>query len=102
MPRWLDAIRERLVDGRAAARRTAGERAWLIANGRDFPVTVLDRSESGAMLSIDGTLREGTKVKLVLLDHSELNGQVRWAREGRMGLLFDGTDGAQLGTLGTP
>lgn len=90
---WIAAVRaqlRRLVDGRREGRRTArdGATATLSLRGRNYPVTLLDLSDSGAMIAFDGHGREGDPVTIQLLDHGLVAGQVRWIRDGRAGIFF--------------
>ena len=49
---------------------------------------LVNLSTSGAMIAFNGDLAEGDAVTLQLLDHGLVTGQVRWAREGRVGINF--------------
>lgn len=60
-------------DRRAHRRRTAGDLEWLhsvrLAGGAGLGVTLVDLSEGGALIEVDGPLRPGIRLTL------ELNGQ---------------------------
>jgi hypothetical protein len=62
--------------------------ADLIVRGKEYQVSILDLSASGAMVLFDGLTREGDRVTVRLLDHGEVDGQVRWVREGKVGIYF--------------
>jgi hypothetical protein len=45
-------------------------------------------SRSGAMIRFGGDAHIGESVSLQLLDRGSISGQVRWLRDGRMGISF--------------
>lgn len=59
--------------------------------GRRHVVRVGNLSPSGAMLSFPMIPNIGENVTLHLLDRGRLSAQVRWVRDGRIGLLFAAT-----------
>ncbi len=62
--------------------------AVLSHRDRNHVVRVSNISSSGAMVAqIDG-LHIGETVTLQLLDHGAVAGQVRWVRDGRVGINF--------------
>lgn len=89
--RWsvADSLR-RLLDQRDE-QRSEGEAqgAILIHDGRQYAIDVLNLSGSGAMIRHAGELAEGADVQLQLLDQAPVAGQVRWIRDGRVGVAFD-------------
>lgn len=70
--------------------RTAppSQTAVLNHEGQRHVVRILDLSVSGAMIAFNGALAEGVEVTLQLLDHGPVTGQVRWTRDGRVGINF--------------
>lgn len=91
--RWLEQLRAAVIDARRHPRRPGGRGgAVLTAGGRDHRVRLIDLSDEGAMVAADLDLPAGTEVKLQILDREPLDGQVRWSRDGRIGLRF-GADG---------
>lgn len=71
------------------------QNARLTVDGREHQVPLLDISASGAMVGFDGPIREGETVLIHVLDREPLRGQVRWSREGRVGIGLDA--GAKYG-----
>ena len=95
---WLEALRARVIDGRSAPRSPAQlQAAVLTVDGQSNAVRIIDHSESGAMVQSEIVLRAGTMVTLQLLDREPRRGQVRWSREGRIGISFDGSAQAPTG-----
>ncbi|HET9355412.1 MAG TPA: PilZ domain-containing protein [Sphingomicrobium sp.] len=92
---WLEQLKGQLIDARRHSRHTDRRSAVLTANGREHRVRLVDLSDAGAMVAGDAALEPGTKVTLQLLDRELLRGQVRWARDGRIGVNFDDPAGAQ-------
>ncbi|WP_309601478.1 PilZ domain-containing protein [Sphingomonas sp.] len=79
----------RLLDEREEPRSIAtSQTAMLDHGGRRHVVRLVDLSQSGAMLGFQGTLVDGDDVTLHLLDHGAVRGQVRWSRDGRVGINF--------------
>lgn len=60
----------------------------MTVRGKDHEVTILDISASGAMVTFEGLAREGDPVLLQLNDQEPIDGQVRWSREGKVGIYF--------------
>jgi len=88
-PALGDALR-RLVDGRGEPRsNSSSQSAMLDHRGRRHVVRLVNLSPSGAMILFVGKLADGDPVTLHLLDHGALTGQVRWVRDGRVGINFD-------------
>lgn len=94
MKRWVDALK-RLIDARREPRTAVGQNARLTVDGKEHQVPLLDISPSGAMVGFDGPIREGETVLIHVLDREPLRGQVRWSREGRVGIGLDA--GAKYG-----
>ena len=83
-----DGLR-RLLDERHEQRAPSGSQtAMLDYHGRRHVVRVVNLSPSGAMLVYQGNLPDGDEVTLHLLDHGPVTGQVRWTRDGRLGINF--------------
>ena len=78
-----------LLDQRDEDRCDSGSQtAVLVFDGNRHVVEVLNLSQSGAMIGFRGVLAEGADVQLQLLDHKAVTGQVRWVRDGRVGVAF--------------
>ena len=83
-----DSIR-RLLDQRVEERSEgSSQNAVLVHDGKRHVVGVLNLSGSGAMIRYHGALADGDQVVLHLLDHGAVTGQVRWHRDGRVGVEF--------------
>ena len=79
----------RLLDERDEPRSTPiSQTAMLDHDGRRHVVRLVDLSPSGAMLGFQGKLADGDDITLHLLDHGAVTGQVRWSRDGRVGINF--------------
>ena len=80
---------KRMFDERSEDRIEAeSQTAVLTIRGRNHIVTVLNLSRSGVMLRYSGAAHIGESVSLQLLDRGTINAQVRWLRDGRMGVYF--------------
>lgn len=93
-PGWLGRLTHRLhslIDPRREGRRATvpSQKAMLSLRGRDHAVSILDLSQSGAMITFGGHAYEGDPVTIQLLDHGLVAGQVRWIRDGRAGISFN-------------
>lgn len=79
----------RMFDQRSEP-RTDGESqsAVLTLRGRNHVVRLLNVSRSGAMLVFPLTIRIGEEVRLQLLGHGPIAAEVRWARDGKIGINF--------------
>lgn len=83
----------RLLDQRAEQRRDSKtQTAVLNHRGHRHVVRVANLSASGAMIAFTGDLAEGDELSLQLLDHGAVTAQVRWVRDGRIGVSFAGSD----------
>lgn len=79
----------RLLDQRDEERSDWGsETAVMTHEGNRHVVGVVNLSASGAMIRFRGELAEAVEVQLQLLDHGLVAGQVRWIRDGRVGVEF--------------
>ena len=80
---------KRMFDERAEGRvETESQTAVLSLRGRNHIVSVVNLSRSGAMLRFSGDAHIGESVSLQLLDRGTNPAQVRWLRDGRMGVYF--------------
>lgn len=84
-----DGLR-RLLDQREEERSDSGSQSAVMTHaGNRHVVRLANLSESGAMVRFRGDLAEGDVVLLQLLDHDAVTGQVRWIRDGQIGVSFD-------------
>jgi hypothetical protein len=80
---------KRMFDERFEERIEAeSQTAILSIRGRNHIVGLANLSRSGAMLRFTGDAHIGESVLLQLLDRGTIDGQVRWLRDGRMGVYF--------------
>jgi len=79
----------RMFDERGEDRLDAeSQTAVLTIRGRNHIVSVANLSSSGVMLRFSGDAHIGESVTVQLLDRGTINAQVRWLRDGRMGVYF--------------
>ena len=79
----------RLLDERDELRTSlASQTAMLAHRGRRHVVRLVNLSRSGAAIAFHGDLPDGDPVMLQLLDHGAVAGQVKWSRDGRVGINF--------------
>jgi len=82
---------KRMLDERAETRSPAGSStAALHFRGRRHVVRLLNTSPSGAMVIFPLVPHIGEQVSLQLLDQGQVSATVRWVRDGRIGVSFDG------------
>ena len=80
---------KRVFDERSEDRVEAdSQTAVLSIRGRNHIVSVANLSRSGVMVRFAGDAHIGESVSLQLLDRGTIDGQVRWLRDGRMGVYF--------------
>jgi len=80
---------KRVFDQRSEERIDAESNAAVLSlRGRNHVVTLVNLSRSGAMIRFAGDAHIGESVSLQLLDRGTIAGQVRWLRDGRMGVYF--------------
>lgn len=80
---------KRMFDERSETRLDAeSQTAVLSLRGRNHIVSLVNLSSSGAMVRFTGEAHIGESVSLQLLDRGTIAGQVRWLRDGRMGVYF--------------
>ena len=80
---------KRMFDERSETRLDAdSQTAVLSVRGRNHIVSLVNLSQSGVMVRFTGAANIGEMVSLQLLDRGTIAGQVRWLRDGRMGVHF--------------
>jgi len=81
----------RMFEQRAEARvEPDSNRALLCWRGRTADVRIGNISSAGVMLWFDEVPHIGERVAVQMLDQKALPGQVRWVRDGRVGINFTG------------
>lgn len=81
---------KRVINERAELRHVAvSSTAALEFRGRRHVVRLVNISESGAMVIFPHVPNIGERLLLQLLDRGVVSSQVRWVKEGRVGLSFD-------------
>lgn len=79
----------RSIDERAEARHAAiSSTAVLDFRGRKHVIRLINISPSGAMVIFPHTPNIGERLLLQLLDRGLVSAQVRWVKDGRIGLSF--------------
>ena len=82
---------ERVIDEREELRHAAvSSTAVLEFRGRKHVVRLINISPSGAMVIFPHTPNIGERLTLQLLDRGVVSSQVRWVKDGRIGLSFAG------------
>jgi hypothetical protein len=80
----------RHIDERAEPRHAAvSATAVLDFRGRKHVVRLINVSASGAMVIFPHVPNIGERLTLQLLDRGIITSQVRWVKDGRIGLSFD-------------
>ncbi len=80
----------RMFDHRSELREeVVPAKAMMRLRGKEHPVVLINLSASGAMVRFSGEARIGEAVGLQLIDRGGTEGQVRWLRDGRMGIYFE-------------
>jgi hypothetical protein len=80
---------KRSVDERQEVRHAAlSNTAVLEFRGRKHVVQLINVSKSGAMVIFPHVPNIGERLPLQLLDHGFVWAQVRWVKDGRIGLSF--------------
>jgi hypothetical protein len=80
---------KRMFDERDEERVDAGSSTGVLTlRKRNHVVSLINLSRSGAMIRFAGEAHIGESVSLQLLDRGAIAGQVRWLRDGRMGISF--------------
>ena len=88
MKAWVERLK-RLIDSRREPRSASAQNARLTVAGTEHQVCLFDISPSGAMIGFDDPLEAGENVIIHVLDREPLRGQVRWSRDGRVGIGFE-------------
>ena len=82
---------KRMLDERSEARNPASSAtAAMEFRGRKHVVRLVNTSPSGAMVIFPLLPHIGERVTLQLLDRGQIDAKVRWVRDGRIGISFDG------------
>jgi hypothetical protein len=80
---------KRTIDERSEPRAPAvSSTAVLEFRGRNHVVRLMNLSGSGAMVIFPYVPHIGEKLRLQLLDRGQIFAQVRWVKDGRIGLSF--------------
>ena len=80
----------RSIDERTELRHAAiSSTAALEFRGRKHVVRLVNISSSGAMVIFPHVPNIGERLVLQLLDRGVVSSQVRWVKDGRIGLSFD-------------
>jgi hypothetical protein len=80
----------RTIDERGEVRRAAiSSTAVLEFRGRKHVVRLVNISSSGAMVIFPHVPNIGERLVIQLLDRGVVSSQVRWVKDGRIGLSFD-------------
>ena len=79
----------RTIDERHEARRAAMSSTGVLEfRGRKHVVQLINVSKSGAMVIFPHVPNIGERLPVQLLDHGFVWAQVRWVKDGRLGLSF--------------
>ena len=79
----------RKIDERLEVRHPAVSNTGVLAfRGRKHVVQLLNVSKSGAMVIFPHVPNIGERLPLQLIDHGFVSAQVRWVKDGRIGLSF--------------
>ena len=82
---------KRMLDERAEDRTPASSAtAAMDFRGRRHVVRLVNTSPSGAMVIFALVPHIGEQVSLQLLGRGQVSASVRWVRDGRIGVSFDG------------
>ena len=82
---------KRLIDERNEARHpSASSTGVLEFRGRKHVVRLVNVSTSGAMVIFPHMPNIGERLPLQILDRGLVTAQVRWVKDGRIGLSFTG------------
>jgi hypothetical protein len=89
-PRQVRRMFERRDEARIEPDPDSALLSW---RGETQVVRLGNVSIAGAMLWFDGVPHIGERVALQMLDRQAMPGQVRWVRDGRVGINFTGPRG---------
>lgn len=82
---------KRMLDERTEDREeAASQTAVMEFRGRKHVVRLVNTSPSGAMVIFSLVPHIGEQVSFQLLDRGQVFAMVRWVRDGRVGISFDG------------
>ncbi len=82
---------KRMLDERTEERDEASSQTAVMEfRDRKHVVRLVNTSPSGAMVIFPQVPHIGEQVSLQLLDRGLVNAKVRWVRDGRIGISFDG------------
>ena len=82
---------KRMLDERTEDRFDANaQTVEMDFRGRKHMVRLVNTSPSGAMVIFSLVPHIGEQVELQLLDRGQVTAKVRWVRDGRIGISFDG------------
>ena len=82
---------KRMLDERTEDRDEASSQTAVMEfRDRKHVVRLVNTSPSGAMVIFSQVPHIGERVSLQLLDRGLVNAQVRWVRDGRIGISFEG------------
>ncbi len=82
---------KRMLDERDEARMPAtSQTAAMLFRGSRHVVRLINTSPSGAMVIFPEVPHIGEQVSLQLLGRGQVSAAVRWVRDGRIGVSFDG------------
>ena len=80
---------KRSIDERSEVRRASVSSTGVLEfRGRKHVVRLVNVSSAGAMVIFPHTPNIGEKLPLQLLDQGLVTAQVRWVKDGRVGLSF--------------
>ena len=80
---------KRSIDERSEVRRASVSSTGVLEfRGRKHVVRLVNVSSAGAMVVFPHVPNIGEKLQLQLLDQGLVTAQVRWVKEGRVGLSF--------------
>lgn len=80
---------KRMFDQRAEQRVEPDSGTAVLAyRGTDHVVRLVNLSESGAMVAFPHIPHIGERLTISLIDRGTLSAQVRWVKDGRIGLAF--------------
>ncbi len=85
----IPRTQRRSIDERLEERLPAeSSTAVMDFRGRNYVIRLLNLSDSGAMIIFPHMPNIGEKLRLQLLDRGHVSAQVRWVKDGRIGLSF--------------
>lgn len=88
IPRTVKRMFDQRGEERTAA--TGSQTAVMTYRGRKHVVRMVNTSPSGAMINFAEVPHIGEQVMLQLIEQGQVAAYVRWVRDGRIGVSFDG------------